>query len=101
MKSLHPLPQVIPSAVLPQHHMSPSTTIFSDTIEVISTQAEFGASTITLVDPAPTPTHFTNAQTEPDAIATRASSPESTHTPQCPQLTIAPDLETEEGEIVD
>ena len=33
------------------------TTIFSNTIEVISAQAEFGASTITLVDPPTTLTY--------------------------------------------
>ena len=83
---------------------SPSTPInvFSSTIEVISAQAEFGASTITLVDPIPTPAHLTYAQAEP-VITTppRTPTPEITHTPARPRLTIAPDSETEEGEIID
>ena len=74
-----------------------STTIFSDTIEVISAQAEFGASTITLVDPSPVPTY----PAHPEPIPSRTPTPEATHTPARPRLTIAPDSETEEGEIVD
>ena len=76
--------------------------IFSSTIEVISTQAEFGASTITLVDPTPTPAHLAYAQAEP-VITTppRTPTPETTTTPSRPRLTIAPDSETEEGEIID
>ena len=83
---------------------SPSTPInvFSNTLEVISTQAEFGASTITLVDPTPTPAHLTYAQAEPVVTTPpRTPTPEITHTPVRPRLTIAPDSETEEGEIVD
>jgi hypothetical protein len=76
------------------------TTIFDNTIEVISAQAEFGASTITLVDPSPIPTY----PAYPEPVATtppRTPTPETTHTPVRPHLTIAPDSETEEGEIVD
>ena len=83
---------------------SPSTPInvFSSTIEIVSAQAEFGASTITLVDPIPTPAHLTYAQAEP-VITTppRTPTPEVVNTPARPRLTIAPDSETEEGEIVD
>ena len=84
--------------------MSSSSTpvnIFSNTIEVISAQAEFGASTITLVDPT-TPAHLTYAQAEP-VITTppRTPTPEDADTPARPRLTIAPDSETEEGEIID
>ena len=75
--------------------------VFSNTIEIISAQAEFGASTITLVDPTPTPAHITYAQTEPAITPPRTPTPEVTHTPTRPRLTIAPDSETEEGEIVD
>ena len=76
-----------------------SSTIFSDSIEVISAQAEFGASTITLVDPSPIPAY--PAHPEPVATTpTRTSTPEATHTPARPRLTIAPDSETEEGEII-
>ena len=78
-----------------------SINIFSNTIEVISAQAEFGASTITLVDPTPTPAHLTYAQAEPVVTPPRTPTPEATHTPVRPRLTIAPDSETEEGEIVD
>ena len=80
------------------------STIFSNTIEVISTQAEFGASTITLVDPPSVPAHLIYAQAEPDITTTpspRTPTPEPIHTPARPRLTIAPDSETEEGEIVD
>ena len=84
-----------------------NTTIFSNSIEVISAQAEFGASTITLVDPSPVPTHLTYAQAEPDVTADPVATPlpctptpEPTHTPARPHLTIAPDSDTEEGEIV-
>ena len=54
--------------------------VFSSTIEVISAQAEFGASTITLVDPTPTPAHLAYAQAEP-VITTppRTPTPEATH----------------------
>ena len=79
------------------------STIFSNTIEAISAQAEFGASTITLVDPPSIPDHRTYAQAEPDITTTppsRMPTPEPTHTPARPQLTIAPDSDTEEGEIV-
>ena len=79
---------------------SPSTPIdvFSSTIEVISAQAEFGASTITLVDPSSTyPAHPEPTTTTPPCTPT----PETTTTPARPRLTIAPDSETEEGEIVD
>ena len=77
-----------------------STTIFSDSVEVISAQAEFGASTITLVDPPPLPAY----PAYPEPVATtppRTPTPETTHTSARPRLTIAPDSETEEGEIVD
>ena len=76
--------------------------VFSNTIEVVSAQAEFGASTITLVDPTPTPAHLAYAQAEPTITTPpRTPTPEATHTPVRPRLTIAPDSETEEGEIVD
>ena len=84
--------------------MSSNTTIFNDSIEVISTQAEFGASTITLVEPSPAPTYPAHPEPEPTDITTPASrttTPEPIHTPTRPRLTIAPDSETEEGEIVD
>ena len=77
-----------------------STNVFSDAIEIISTQAEFGASTITLVDPSPVltpPAHSEPVITTPP----RTPTPEVTHTPTRPRLTIAPDSETEEGEIID
>ena len=83
---------------------SPSTPInvFSNTIQVASTQTEFGASTITLVDPIPTPAHLTYAQAEPIVTTPpRTPTPETTSPPTRPRLTIAPDSETEEGEIVD
>ena len=108
MKSLYPLPQVSSTTTSLLHNMSsfikPNTTIFNDAIEVISAQAEFSASTITLVDPPSTHDHPTYAQAEPDVTTTsppRTLTPEPTHTPACPRLTIAPDSETEEGEIVD
>ena len=66
-------------------------TIFSNSIEVIPIHAEFGASAITLVD------------ADPDTVTPpRTPTPESTHTPiERPRLTIAPDSDMEEGEIVD
>ena len=68
--------------------VKPDTTIFSNTIKVISTQAEFGASTITLVDP-------------PTVPLPQTPTPKPVRTPvECPHLTIAPDSDTEEGEIV-
>ena len=68
--------------------IKPNTTIFNNRIEVISTQAEFGASTITLVDP-------------PTIPLPRTPTPEPIRAPvECPHLTIAPDSDTEEGEIV-
>ena len=75
-----------------------STTIFSDNIEVISAQAEFGASTITLVEP---PSVSTYANAEPAITPPRTPTPEDASTPARPRLTIAPDSETEEGEIID
>ena len=81
-------------------------TIFSNSIEVISAQAEFGASTITLVDPTPTPAHPTYAQAEPDVDPPTVPlpctpTPEPIHAPtERPHLTIAPDSDTEEGKIV-
>jgi hypothetical protein len=86
-----------------------NTTIFDSNVEVISTQAEFGASTITLVDLPPVPTHLTYAQADPNAATPtdpttaplpRTPTPETAHTPARPHLTIAPDSDTEEGEIV-
>ena len=83
-----------------------NTTIFSDSIEVISAQAEFGASTITLVDPTPIPAHLAYAQAEPNVDPPTVPlpctpTPEPIHTPtERPHLTIAPDSDTEEGEIV-
>ena len=83
-----------------------NTTIFSNSIEVISAQAEFGASTITLVDPTPIPAHLAYAQTEPNVDPPtiplpRTPTSEPVHTPtERPHLTIAPDSDTEEGEIV-
>jgi hypothetical protein len=79
---------------------SPNTTIFSNNVEDISTQTEFGASTITLVEQTPVPTY----PAYPKPITTtppRTPTPEATHTPTRPRLTIAPDSETEEGEIID
>ena len=86
-----------------------NTTIFDSRVEVISTQAEFGASTITLVDPSPMPAYLTYAQAEPDltmptdpttAPLPRTPTPKPIHTPIRPHLTIAPDSDTKEGEIV-
>ena len=79
-----------------------NTTIFSNSIEVISAQAEFSASTITLVDPPPIPTRLAHAQIEPDTVhSPRTPTPEPIHMPvDRPHLTIAPDSDTEEGEIV-
>ena len=83
-----------------------NTTIFSNNLEVISAQAEFGASTITLVDPTPTHAHLAYAQAEPNIDPPTVPLP-STPTPEPihasterPHLTIAPDSDTEEGEIV-
>ena len=82
--------------------MSSPVDVFSNNIEVISAQAEFGASTITLVDPTTTPVHLTYAQAEPTITTPpRTPTPEAAHTPIRPYLTIAPDSETEEGEIID
>ena len=77
--------------------MSSPVNIFSNSIEVISTQTEFGASTVTLVDPPPFPAHPEPVNTTPPHTPT----PEATHTSTRPRLTIAPDSETEEGEIID
>ena len=77
--------------------MSSPINIFSSSIEVVSAQAEFGASTITLVDPSTTPAYPEPVNTTPPLTP----APEATHTPACPRLTIAPDSETEEGEIID
>ena len=74
--------------------------VFSDTIEVISTRAEFGASTVTLVDPPSTLTY----PAHPEPVITtppRTPTPKAANTPSRPRLTIAPDSETEEGEIID
>ena len=80
--------------------MSSPVNVFSSSIEVISAQAEFGASTITLVDPPPVPAY--PAHPEPTITTPpRTPTPEAVHTPARPRLTIAPDSETEEGEIVD
>ena len=67
--------------------IEPDTTIFSNNVEVIPTRTEFSASSVTLVDPTTTPLPST-------------PTPEPIHTPTCPHLTIAPDSDTEEGEIV-
>ena len=80
--------------------MSSPVNVFSNNIEIISAQAEFGASTITLVDPPPVPTY----PAYPEPVTTtppRTPTPEAAHTPARPRLTIAPDSETEEGEIID
>ena len=80
-----------------------NTTIFSNSIEVISAQAEFGASTITLVDPTSTPTHLAHESNVDSSTIPlpHTPTPEPVHTPtECPHLTIAPDSDTEEGEIV-
>ena len=80
--------------------MSSPVNIFSDSIEIISAQAEFGASTITLVDPSSTPAY----PAYPEPVSTTpplTPTPEATHTPARPRLTITPDSETEEGEIID
>ena len=104
MESLHPLPQILPSPALP-HHLN-----MSSTTGAISTSAEFGASTVTLVDPPSTPAHFTYAQAEYDAATPvdlttitlpRTLTPEPIRTPtERPHLTIAPDSDTEEGKII-
>ena len=87
-QGLHPLSQILPSPTLLHHSNMSNTTIVSDNIEVISAQAEFGASTITLVDPSTVP-------------LPRTPTPEPICTPvERPHLTIAPDSDTEEGEIV-
>ena len=79
--------------------LEPNTTIFSDSIEVISAQAEFGASTITLVDP--NPARLTRHDDPSTISLPRTPTPEVTNTPASrPQLTIAPDSDTEEGEII-
>ena len=78
---------------------SEPTTIFDNAVQAVSTQAEFGVSTITLVDPSSTlayPAHPEPVITTPP----RTPTPEVTHTPARPRLTIAPDSETEEGEII-
>jgi hypothetical protein len=75
-------------------------TIFSNTMEVVSTRAEFGASTITLVDPPSTLTYPANPKPV-NTTPPHTPTPEATHTPVHPRLTIAPDSETEEGEIID
>ena len=80
-----------------------SSTISSDSIEVISAQAEFGASTITLVDPTSTSAHVqAEPKVDPPTVPLpRTPTPESIQTPvERPHLTIAPDSDTEEGEIV-
>ena len=111
MQSLYPLPQILPLPTLPHHHnmsspIESNTTIFSNSIEVISAQAEFGTSTITLVDPTPTPAHLAYAQAEPDVNPStvplpRTPTPKPIRTPAGrPHLTIAPNSNTEEGEIV-
>ena len=80
--------------------MSSPVNVFDNSIEVISTQAEFGASTVTLVDPPPAPAY--PAYPEPvNTTPPLTPTPEDTHTPARPRLTIAPDSETEEGEIID
>ena len=113
MKSLHPLPQVLSSPTLPHHFnmsspIQSNATILSSSIEVISAHAEFSASTITLVDPSPVPTHLAYAQAEFNATTDPITTPlphspttEPIPTPTRPRLTIAPDSDTEEGEIVD
>ena len=75
----------------------PSTPInvFSSTIEVISALAEFGASTITLVDPPSTLTY--PAQPEPVNTPPHTPTAEITNPPERPRLTIAPDSETDDA----
>ena len=61
---------------------------FTSNIQVLSIQAEFTTSTITLIDP---PVH----------PPPRTPTPEPIQTPvECPHLTIAPDSNTKEGEII-
>ena len=93
MQSLYLLPQVLSTTTLPHHYnMSIPTKSypnpFTNDIQVLSVQAEFAASTITLVDPPAIP-------------LPRTPTPEPVHTPaERPHLTIAPDSDTEEGKIV-
>ena len=95
MQSLHPLSQVSPPTTSPFHHNMSSPTETYATIYNIPTttsedptRAEFAASTITLVDP-------------PTVPLPRTPTPKPVHTPtECPHLTITPDSNTEEGEIV-
>ena len=82
MQSLHLLSQVLPP---------PNTIHFSQNMSSTTDTpicAEFTASTITLIDPPTVPLPCT-------------PTPEPIHTPnECPHLTIAPNSNTEEGEIV-
>ena len=95
MKSLHPLPQVSPPTVLPTYYnMSSPTETYVTIYNIPATtaenpiHAEFAASTITLVDP-------------PTVHLPRTPTPKPVHTPtERPHLTIAPNSDTEEGEIV-
>ena len=95
MQSLYPLPQVISPTTLPTHHNMSSPIETYATIYNIPTNAsedpirsEFAASTTTLVNP-------------PTVPLPRTPTPEPVRTPtERPHLTLAPDSDMEEGEIV-
>ena len=95
MQSLHLLPQVLSPIALPLYHnMSSPTETYATIYDVPATtsenptHAEFATSTITLIDPPTVPPPHT-------------PTPEPIHTPtERPHLTIAPDSDTEEGEII-
>ena len=95
MQSLYPLSQVPSPTALPFHHnMSSSIETYATIYNIPSTtsenpiHAEFTTSTITLID-------------SPTVSLPQTPTPEPIRTPiECPHLTIAPDSDTEEGEIV-
>ena len=95
MQSLHPLSQVPPPTALPHHYnMSSPVESYASIYNIPATtsenpiHAEFATSTITLVNP-------------PTIPLPRTPTPEPVRTPvEHPHLTIAPDSETEEGEII-
>jgi hypothetical protein len=93
MQSLHPIPQ-IPSPTTQSHHRNMSspiesyTTVYNVPTEVAPINPEFAASTISLINP-------------PTVPLPQMPTPEPIHTPvERPHLTIAPDSDTEEGEII-
>ena len=93
MQSLYPLPQVLSPAIPPTHSdMSSPVEVqpnpFTSDIQVLSVQAEFAASTTTLVNP---PMDYVPQTPPPEPIQTPT---------ERPHLTIAPNSDMEEGEIV-